>query len=83
MASSRRIRTSAADGRERPWRARLLAFNMGDGPDAPAATQVASQLLAENMRASAEEIRPGTWLASRNIPPTGRPRRARYSAWRT
>ena len=50
-------RASAADGRERPWRARLLAFSMGDDPDAPVATQVASQLLAENMRASAEEIR--------------------------
>jgi len=48
---------SAADRRERPWRARLLAFSTGDGPDAPAATQVASQLLAENMRVSAEEIR--------------------------
>ena len=50
-------RASAADGRERPWRARLLAFSMGDSPDAPAATQVASRLLVENMRASAEEIR--------------------------
>ena len=48
---------SAADGRERPWRARLLAFNMSSGPDAPPATQVASQLLVENMRAVAEEIR--------------------------
>lgn len=48
---------SAADGRERPWRARLLAFNMSDGPDAPPATQVASRLLVENMRTAAEEIR--------------------------
>ena len=48
---------SAADGRERPWRARLLAFNMSSGPDAPPATQVASQLLVENMRAAAEEVR--------------------------
>ena len=48
---------SAADGRERPWRARLLAFNMSDGPDAPPATQVASRLLVENMRAAAEENR--------------------------
>jgi hypothetical protein len=50
-------RASAADGRERPWRARLLAFSMTDSPDAPATTQVASRLLVENMRASAEEIR--------------------------
>jgi len=50
-------RASAADGRERPWRARLIAFTMEDGPDKSAATQVASRLLVENMRASAEEIR--------------------------
>jgi DNA-binding transcriptional ArsR family regulator len=48
---------SAADGRERPWRARVLAFNMLDRPGAPAATQVASRLLVENMRAAAEELR--------------------------
>jgi hypothetical protein len=48
---------SAADGRERPWRARLLAFNLGAGPGVPAATQVASRLLVENMRAAAEEVR--------------------------
>ncbi len=45
---------AAADGRERPWRARLLAFNIGEGP--PAA-QVASRLRVENMRAAADEIR--------------------------
>ena len=64
---------SAADGRERPWRARLLAFNMSSGPDAPPATQVASQLLVENMRAAAEENRV-RYLA----------RRSEYSAdWQT
>jgi hypothetical protein len=64
---------SAADGRERPWRARLLAFNMSDGPDTPPATQVASRLLVENMRAAAEEIR-ARYLA----------RRSEYPAdWRT
>lgn len=50
-------RASAADGRERPWRARLLAFNIGGGPGVPAATEVASRLLVENMRAAAEEVR--------------------------
>jgi len=50
-------RSSAANGRERPWRARLLAFEMGDTPDSPPATQVASRLLVENLRASAEEVR--------------------------
>jgi Helix-turn-helix domain len=48
---------SAADGRERPWRARMLAFTMNDSPDAPAATQVASRLLVENMRTAAEDTR--------------------------
>jgi hypothetical protein len=56
---------SAADGRERPWRARLLAFNMSDGPDTPPVTQVASRLLAENMRAAAEDIR-ARYLARRS-----------------
>jgi hypothetical protein len=48
---------SAANGRERPWRARLLAFSLGDGPGVPAATQVASRLLVDNLRAAAEENR--------------------------
>lgn len=48
---------SAADGRERPWRARMLAFNLHEGPDVPAATQLASRLLVENMRAAVEENR--------------------------
>ncbi len=48
---------SAADGRERPWRARLLAFSMSDDPDAPAASKVANRLLVENLREAAEEIR--------------------------
>ncbi len=48
---------SAADGRERPWRARMLAFHIDQGPEVPAATQVASRLLVENMREAAEEVR--------------------------
>ena len=36
----------AADGRERPWRARMLAFSLNDVPGKPAATRVASRLLA-------------------------------------
>jgi Helix-turn-helix domain len=50
-------RAAAADGRERPWRARLLAFTMEDRPDTPAAGRVASRLLVENLRADAEETR--------------------------
>jgi DNA-binding transcriptional ArsR family regulator len=48
---------SAADGRERPWRARMLAFSLNDVPGKPAATRVASRLLVENIRAAAEENR--------------------------
>jgi predicted ArsR family transcriptional regulator len=50
-------RASAADGRERPWRVRLIAFSMEDRPDTPAATRLASQLLVENLRDAAEETR--------------------------
>jgi len=50
-------RESAADGRERPWRARLLAFSMEEGPDAPAGYRVANRLLVENLREAAEEVR--------------------------
>lgn len=50
-------RTSAADGRERPWRARMLAFTLEDRPDSSAGERVASRLLVENLRASAEEVR--------------------------
>src|ERR1700730_453482 len=50
-------RASAANGRERPWRARLLAFTLEDRPDSTAAGRVASRLLVENLRASSEEVR--------------------------
>jgi DNA-binding transcriptional ArsR family regulator len=50
-------RESAADGRERPWRVRLLAFSMETPPDAPAAYRVANRLLVENLREAAEEVR--------------------------
>jgi DNA-binding transcriptional ArsR family regulator len=50
-------RASAADGRERPWRVRLLAFSLDYGPQQSAATRMASRLLVENLRASAEEDR--------------------------
>jgi DNA-binding transcriptional ArsR family regulator len=50
-------RESAADGRERPWRVRLIAFSMEDSPNASAAWRVANQLLVENLREAAEEIR--------------------------
>jgi DNA-binding MarR family transcriptional regulator len=50
-------RASAADGRERPWRARLLAFTHEDRPDEPAVSRIASRLLVENLRSAAKETR--------------------------
>jgi DNA-binding transcriptional ArsR family regulator len=50
-------RAAAANGRERPWRARLLAFSLEDRPDTSPAGRVASRLLVENLRASSEEVR--------------------------
>jgi predicted ArsR family transcriptional regulator len=50
-------RASAADGRERPWRARLLAFTMEERPDRSAASRVAGRLLVENLRTAAEDNR--------------------------
>jgi Helix-turn-helix domain len=50
-------RASAADGRERPWRARLLAFTLDDSPDDTPAEQIAHRVLVENLRVAAEEIR--------------------------
>jgi DNA-binding transcriptional ArsR family regulator len=50
-------RESAADGRERPWRVRLIAFSMEDRPDASPAYRLANRLLVENLREAAEEVR--------------------------
>jgi len=50
-------RDAAADGRERPWRARLVYFHISGDPGVPPATQLAGQLLAENMRVAAEDLR--------------------------
>src|ERR1700722_11531794 len=50
-------RASAADGRERPWRARLIAFTLEDRPDSSAGERGASRLLGGDLRASAEEVR--------------------------
>lgn len=50
-------REHAADGRERPWKVRLIAFSMSEGPEMPAATRVAGRLLTESIRADVEETR--------------------------
>lgn len=47
---------SAADGRQRPWRIRVVAFHLENVTDDPVA-DVASQFLTETFRASKEETR--------------------------
>lgn len=48
---------NAADGRQRPWRARLLAFTVEADPDKPPATLVVERLLQEAVHSATEEIR--------------------------
>jgi DNA-binding transcriptional ArsR family regulator len=48
---------SAADGRQRPWRARILSFSVPDGPATTPATRLAVRLLDETVRAQGEELR--------------------------
>ncbi len=48
---------SAADGRQRPWRARIVAFSVPEGPGITTATRVAGRWLDETVRAQAEELR--------------------------
>jgi DNA-binding transcriptional ArsR family regulator len=51
-------RASAADGRQRPWRARLVSMSFDEGdPDQPDAVRAAGQLLTASMLARFEEIR--------------------------
>lgn len=46
---------SAADGRQRPWRAKIISFNVTDDPEASPATRIAGQWLAETVRAQVED----------------------------
>jgi DNA-binding transcriptional ArsR family regulator len=48
---------SAADGRQRPWRARIIAISFGDDPAQPSALRAASRLLLESFHARFEEVR--------------------------
>jgi predicted ArsR family transcriptional regulator len=48
---------SAADGRQRPWRVRVVSYSVDHDPSASAATKLAGQMLGESMRADAEETR--------------------------
>ncbi|HTZ29343.1 MAG TPA: winged helix-turn-helix domain-containing protein [Streptosporangiaceae bacterium] len=49
---------SAADGRQRPWRARIISMSFDEGePDQPDALRAAAQLLAESTQARFGEMR--------------------------
>ena len=68
---------SAADGRHRPWRARVRSMYLSDEPGQPVAVQAASRLLKESLRARIEEVReqyfereaeyPPEWLAASGL----------------
>jgi DNA-binding transcriptional ArsR family regulator len=49
-------RSHSADGRERPWRAKVYAFNVPSGTGTPAQRD-AARLLSASAQASAEELR--------------------------
>lgn len=49
--------SSAADGRNRPWRARAIMFSFSDGPGRPTAARAAGQMLKQSIEAYIEEIR--------------------------
>jgi DNA-binding transcriptional ArsR family regulator len=69
--------SSAADGRYRPWRARIIAFSFGDEPGQPTAVRAAGQMLKQSIEAHIEDIReqyrdrqdeyPGEWSAASGL----------------
>ncbi len=48
---------SAADGRQRPWRARITSISYGDEPGQPSAARAAGRLLTESFQARFDDIR--------------------------
>ncbi|HLQ55523.1 MAG TPA: helix-turn-helix domain-containing protein [Streptosporangiaceae bacterium] len=50
-------RASAADGRHRPWRARIISLSYGGGPEESTAVRAAGRLLTESFQARFEEVR--------------------------
>jgi DNA-binding transcriptional ArsR family regulator len=48
---------SAADGRQRPWRALILGFNIPDSPETSPATRIAGRLIEQTLRAQGEQLR--------------------------
>lgn len=48
---------ATGDGRQRPWRARIIAMTMEDDPDQPEAVRAAGRLLQDVVEAEAAQIR--------------------------
>jgi predicted ArsR family transcriptional regulator len=48
---------SAADGRHRPWRARVVAISVGPGAGQPDAVRAAGRLLEQSLQTRIEEVR--------------------------
>jgi DNA-binding transcriptional ArsR family regulator len=49
---------SASDGRQRPWRARIISMTFDESdPDQPGAIRAAGRLLSESLRARFDELR--------------------------
>jgi DNA-binding Lrp family transcriptional regulator len=48
---------SAADGRHRPWRARVVAISLDSSPGQPDAVKAAGRLLLDSMQARFAEVR--------------------------
>lgn len=63
---------SAADGRHRPWRARVIGMHLSDRPGQPIAVQAASRLLKESLQARIEEVREQYFEREAEYPPEWR-----------
>jgi DNA-binding transcriptional ArsR family regulator len=50
-------RSGAADGRHRPWRARMVAISVGEDPDRPRPVRAAGRLLLDSLQARVDEVR--------------------------
>jgi DNA-binding transcriptional ArsR family regulator len=48
---------SAGDGRQRPWRARIISLSWGDEPGTSLGMRVAGQMMEQTVRSQAEELR--------------------------
>ena len=63
---------SAADGRHRPWRARVTALEFSDNPDDSVAVRTAGRMLKESVQASVDEVRTQYYDRQAEYPPAWR-----------